>query len=140
MREDASAASDHSVKGFLRLQVFLVQALFSKSDQIESLGAPVSESIGTPIYGVEDTPLETTSMELYCALLGCRLFDIKGKSHCLYQGLLLEPRTEPTGTLTRFGYLFVLQECSREKFETIKEPYEESDIIKHFKREEITIY
>lgn len=86
--EDPSAANQHGVRRSLRLRAFPMQATISECDD-DSHDTLSSESIGIPIYAVEDTPLETSSVPLYCALIGCRLYEVQGQSGCLHQGLLL---------------------------------------------------
>lgn len=102
--EDSNATNQYSIRGFGRLEVFMIEASFHMSDHDDHYITLISESTGIPIRVVEDTPLETS---LYCALTGFRVISIPDKDHCLHQGLLLRPDDVQPGSSVRVGY-FVL--------------------------------
>jgi hypothetical protein len=115
--EDSDAANQDSIRGFVRLEVPLMEASFHMSDHDDYYDTLISEAIGIPIHVVEDTPLETSCLSLYCALIGSRAVSIPGMYHCLHQGLLLRPEDVQTGSFVRVGYIYIRQECSREQAE-----------------------
>jgi hypothetical protein len=105
--EDSNAVNQYSIRGFVRLELFLIEASFHMSDHDDYYDTLISESTGIPIRVVEDTPLETSCLSLYCALIGFRVISIPDKYHCLHQGLLLRPDNVQPGSFVRIGY-FVL--------------------------------
>lgn len=132
-------AVDHFT-GFLRLDALLMQATFN-TDADDQYGHLISDHMDIPMYAIEDTPFERTPISLHCALIDYRIIQNQGKNHCLYQGLLLQPREEQIGVFTRFGYFHVLHAYRDTSFEDLEYPCQFPDVVvKHFERKEITIH
>jgi hypothetical protein len=106
--EESNAVNQYSIRGFVMLEVFMMEASFHMSDHDDYYDTLISESIGIPIHVVQDTPLETSCLSLYCAIIGCRVISILDKYHCLHQGPLLRPDDVQPGPFVRVGYIYII--------------------------------
>ena len=132
--EPSNIDSQYSIKGFVRLQTLVMKASY-ESSEANDLGTLSSEGAKlTQVRLIKDTPLETPSMLVYCALIGmCK------RKHCLFHGRIHEPVDLQNEVFTRLGYLRFQRVFIGQDFGTRAESSEYLDFIDMFERKHITM-
>jgi hypothetical protein len=137
--EDLNAASETSVKGFVKLETSLPQGTYKQPMGGVIYGELVSEKIKFRMVVVEDSPLEISSLSVYLALIGFELRKEEEKTHYVFWSLLLQPEEGQANVFTRLGYGSSKMDGSEGWFEATEKPSDLGLTIKHFERREITL-